>query len=263
MRLAISVIFAISLLTFTFDHTVHADKSLEYKHQLVELSNQILSLSKQREYEDALSILNHFSNKFLESDQAKQNLTMTELQLLTTQYSEVKESLTGVSVNDEDRIKEATEFHLLVDAIYSEHQPIWKSMKSQIITPIDKMNQALNDGNIEHFNHYFDQFLSKYEQVKPALQVDLNEERVNRLDSYLQFIEHYKTSLFDQPEKIAEHINIMKADFTTIFEQTNKNSTDLSIPWLIITIGGVIVSTLIYVGWIKYKAERQKLRKFN
>jgi sporulation protein YpjB len=264
MRLVLLAVLTIILLSNQYPYIVHAaDSSQQSNQQLVKISREIVQLSKQQEYEHALNLLQHFSEKFLQSDKLKNNLSMNELRLVSTEYSDARDALRNVSLDVDERVNVVLSFHLLIDALYSEHQPMWKNMESQIIVPIENMGTAVKKGNTESYKNAFNELKGRYEQLKPALEVDLDNATVSRLDSYISYLKKYEDILFSQQEETIQHINVMKEDFKILFDHGKKDSADLSLPWLIFSIGGIIISTLVYVGWIKFKAEREKIRKFN
>lgn len=264
MRLFIAMILTLFLFSSFYPYTIHAAGSSEQSdHQLVKLTKDILMLSKQQRYEDAVNLLQHFSEEFLQSTELKNKLSMDELKLVSTGYSEAKDALKAASMDVDERNNAVLSFHLLIDAIYSEHQPLWRKMDNRIISPLDRMKKAVSKGEKENFELSFSEFKANYQQIKPALLVDLKEDQITRLDSYLMYLDQYEATLLEDKDKTIQHVSLMKEEFLILFDQSEKESADLSIPWLILTVGGVIVSTLIYVGWIKYKAERDKIRKYN
>jgi sporulation protein YpjB len=264
MRLVFVTILTLILLGFHNQYTVNAANSAEQSNnQLVKLTREIHTLSRQQEYEHALSLLQHFSEEFLQSEKMKDQLTMNELRLVSSGYTEAKNALTAASLDVDERTNVVLSFHLLIDAIYSEHQPMWRNTKDKIINPLENMRVAVDQGNEQDFMNYLKEFKANYNQIKPALEVDLESDQINRLDSYISYLDQFNGQLFSGKDKTLQHVNVMKAEFQILFDETEKESADLSLPWLIFTIGGVIVSTLVYVGWIKYRAEREKIRKFN
>ena len=63
-----------------------------------------------------------------------------------------------------------------------------------------------------------------------------------------------------------EAIEALQTDLQALFEEneTEEDEADPSLWWVIISTGGIIISTLSYVGWRKYKGEkerREKIRK--
>jgi sporulation protein YpjB len=51
---------------------------------------------------------------------------------------------------------------------------------------------------------------------------------------------------------------VAAADFEAVF-QSEEDESGPSIFWLIFSIGGIIFSTLSYVGWRKYNGEKDKM----
>ena len=50
----------------------------------------------------------------------------------------------------------------------------------------------------------------------------------------------------------------LETELQTIFDGVMEDEADPSLWWVIISTGSIIVLTLSYVGWRKYKGEREK-----
>jgi len=50
-------------------------------------------------------------------------------------------------------------------------------------------------------------------------------------------------------------------DLKNLFENMDEDEADPSLWWVIISTGSIIILTLSYVGWRKYKGDREKPRK--
>ncbi|MBJ7968148.1 sporulation protein YpjB, partial [Bacillus cereus] len=57
-------------------------------------------------------------------------------------------------------------------------------------------------------------------------------------------------------------LGIIKGDLQKIFHTVKKDEIASSLIWFMTITGGLILFTLTYVGWRKYKGEREK-RKSN
>jgi sporulation protein YpjB len=230
--------------------------------QLNELADKVLQLAKQEKYAEAKEVLTYFSKQFLQTEDVQQPLSMTDLNVLTMSYDKSNEALTSTSLPYEERIRTLTQFRLIVDAINTNHQPLWRNMEQSVLNPLSKMRQAIESDNKEHFHHYLNQFLSAYEHIRPALVIDLEEDHLSRLDSLVSFLDKQRSLVFSD-ENQRQQVENIEVELTELFKGSQQDNADPSLPWLIITIGGVIVSTLIYVGWRKYNAEKKRVKSID
>jgi sporulation protein YpjB len=86
--------------------------------------------------------------------------------------------------------------------------------------------------------------------------MDLPDEKVAALDEHLDFMDAQRMTLLDN-EQEQQRFQAAAADFESVF-RSEEDETGPSIFWLIFSIGGIIFSTLSYVGWRKYNGEKEK-----
>ncbi|WLD91809.1 sporulation protein YpjB [Alkalihalobacillus sp. AL-G] len=227
--------------------------------KLSDLSYKALQLTKAEKYKEAKDMLTYFEDEYLGLQGDEQKLTMHNLRVFSTSFDESLKLLTSASASHEERVDAITEFHLLVDAVYSQHQPLWKTTRNQIMVPLEHMRKAAVNHEIQSFYVYFNQFLSQYEKIHPALSVDLPQDVLGKLDSYITYLDENRSLIVTTDHQL-QQISAIKSGLEDAFNSTERDESDPSIVWLIITIGGVIISTLIYVGWRKYKGEKREVR---
>jgi sporulation protein YpjB len=231
--------------------------------KLTDTSGKALQLTQQGKYAEAKQLLEYFEKQFVNVKQKKLHLSMKELRILTAAHDQALRAVTNVSAAAEDRVTAVIEFHLVVDALHSKNQPLWLSTKNQLFTPFYKMKQAAEQKDDRSFQFYLNRFLSKYEMIHPALIVDLKEPAANRLDSEIRYLMNHRSDFFSQSNYL-QHLDQVEKDFRALYDGTLEDSMEPTLPWVIISIGGIIVVALFYSGWQKYKAEkrmREKKRK--
>lgn len=229
--------------------------------QMMDTSGQALQLTREKKYEDANKLLKHFEKEMEQSRQKEQlALTMKDLRILTTVHHQATTMLTNVSAGHEKRMTAVTRFYLVVDALQSENQPLWRNTKNQVMTPFAKMRQAAADKNKRDFQLYANQFLNKYEMIHPALNVDLKAPVIERLESEVQFLINHRDHFFND-SKYVKFLDRMEQDFRALFDGSLEESMEPALPWVILSIGGIIAVTLFYAGWQKYRAEKQSKQR--
>ena len=58
-------------------------------------------------------------------------------------------------------------------------------------------------------------------------------------------------------QKAQLELDALQYDLKTIFENMEEDEADPSLWWVIISTGSIIILTLSYVGWKKYKGDKE------
>lgn len=224
--------------------------------QLNALSDEALQLTKSQRYEDAKKILETFSDKFSSVTVQESTFTMDELRIVTIAHNEAVEATTNVTMEPDERINRVTKFRLVIDAISSTKHPLWTKMKEPILAVFDDVKEAAFNGDQEAFHKSLNSFLSLYEVINPSMKLDVSPERFQKLDTRINFIDHYRQDILTQRNSMKELL-ILETDLQGIFD-LETDETDPSLWWVIISTGSIIIVTLSYVGWRKYVGEKEK-----
>lgn len=233
-----------------FDHT-------QLWRELNQTSDKILNFLREGRYEEANELLNYFSEQFLQIRAADYHLTMRELQVITTTFEEVREATVNISMAGKERIKRGTKLRLLVDVYDESIEPLWKKTKETVITPLKKMEMAIEEDNIQQFRDELSNFIEQYEMVRPAWSVGLPIVTYQQADAQVQYLLQIQRNPVSKKELLA-HLFLMEKHFTNIYEGVEDDTSDPQVIWVILTIGGAIVLALSYTAWKKYRAEKQQ-----
>ncbi|TLS35893.1 sporulation protein YpjB [Pseudalkalibacillus caeni] len=256
-------IIVLLLLIFSFAFSAPAFANHNEEHSKQELTNavdQALRFAKEEKFEESKKMLTYFSKMFLEETKHKDSFTMTELRVITTSHDKATEAVTSVSMSLEDRVSALTEFRLAVDALYSDQQPLWKETKPIMESRFSGIEKAIQMKDEEQLQTAVNRLFSTYEMIRPALAIDLSAELQQRLDSHIHFLERYRSHLLEDRGK-TEQLKIMKNDFETVYTGNTHDEADPSLVWVILSVGGMIILTLFYVGWKKYRGEKAEQKQ--
>ncbi|MGM7701664.1 sporulation protein YpjB [Pseudalkalibacillus sp. Hm43] len=243
--------------------TVFADHGEgDHWKKLSELSYKALQLTKEEKYADAKDVLGYFEREYHELADADKDLSIHHLRIFSTSYDESVKVLTEVAASHEERVNTLMGLHLLVDAVHTDHQPLWKSTQNELMSMLEKMEGAAADQELQSFYAYFNQFLVKYDKIHPALSVDLPAELLSRIDSYVKYLDENRSLVVTTDHQL-QQIKFIEAALKDAYDQKQEDSADPSILWLIFTVGGGIISTLFYVGWRKYSEEKKGIQTFS
>ncbi len=237
--------------------SIFAASNEENWEKLDQISDQALQMVKHERYKDAKQLLTHFSNEFLRMNQREQSYSMDELRVITVTHNAALEAVNSTSLSFEERINKVTQFRLVIDALRSEHQPMWTEMEDSIMTTFSQMKQTIEEGDNENYNQLLTIFLSKYNVIHPSIKVDITPEDVQKIDSHIAFLDTYRNEELKTTTRM-QQLDEMELELNNLFERMTEDDADPSLIWVMISTGGAIILTLIYVGWRKYKGDKQK-----
>jgi len=255
MRAKIFVVFFVIILLMPI--SIHAKESSSSRDKLDKLSNEVLQMVKLRRYDDAKKLLEYFSEQFVTASEVDHSFTTDELRIVNVSYNEAVQATANFSLNHDEKINRVTKFRLVVDTITSEYEPLWTEMESPIMTIITEMKEAAFNGEKEHFHSKLNTFLTLYDMIYPSMKLSVEVGRIQQIDTRVNYIDRYRpqvlTEMASQQELVA-----LEADLQRLFDEMDEDEAEPSLWWVIISTGSIIVSTLSYVGWRKYKGEKAK-----
>ncbi|MFD2445841.1 sporulation protein YpjB [Bacillus sp. CGMCC 1.16607] len=224
--------------------------------ELDHISDDALQMVKLNRNEDAKKLLQYFSDKFLIFKGNGQHFSMDELRIVTISHNDALEAATSLNMDQPERINQLTKFRLVIDAISSSHQPLWTEMEGPIMTTFNQVKESANSGDHIGFHDNFNAFLQLYKMVYPSLKIDLSAERVQQLDARIKFIDEYRPEIIAQATSQKE-LFALETDLKSIFDEMSEDEADPSLWWVMISTGSIIIMTLSYVGWKKYKGDKE------
>ncbi|GER66009.1 sporulation protein YpjB [Weizmannia acidilactici] len=225
--------------------------------RLNDLSDEALQLTKNGQYEEAKNVLREFSDEFAKQSLNDKHLTMDELRILTVTHDEAVKALTKASVQPEEKVDACTSFRLVVDALQSKYQPLWTEMEEPVMASFAEVKKAAASGNTETYNEKLNQFLKQFSVIEPSLKVDLPVEELQRLNSKISFIDKYRAEVMNGGSG-AKELDALQSNLKQLFSKMKEDEADPSLWWVMISTGSIIILTLSYVGWRKYKGQKEE-----
>ncbi|AGK54691.1 sporulation protein YpjB [Bacillus sp. 1NLA3E] len=224
--------------------------------KLDHISDEALQMVKLRRYDDAEKLLEYFSDQFLSRTGKERMFSMDELRIITVAHSDALDATKNAGIPHNEKMNRVTKFRLVVDAISSGHQPLWTEMEEPIMASFQNVKQAVNSGNNVNFQSNFNSFLSLYNMIYPSLKIDIPAEQIQSLDAKVNYIDQSRPTLLS---KSADHqeLEALGNDLQTIFDEMTADEADPSLWWVIISTGSIIILTLSYVGWRKYRGDQE------
>lgn len=227
--------------------------------ELDQLSDEALHLTRFGRLEEAKSLLVRYGALFAEQGTKDRSFTIAEIRVLTSMQYEALNAVTSISMDDTSRIDKVTAFRLATDAAASKYQPMWAGMENRIIQAFQQVKNAALEGDSVLYNQQLNEFLSIYSIIQPSIKIDLPIEKVQKLDSKMTYLDEFRSKFSDQ--EWAQQLDDIEVDLNKLFTEINQDEIDPSIWWVIIMTGSIIVTTLSYVSWKKFRG--QKIQKKN
>ncbi|WP_421379205.1 sporulation protein YpjB [Bacillus salacetis] len=255
MKLFRSVFIAIIL--FMISSPLYSSAEGTSLAELDNIADEALQMTKSGRFDEAKQLLQYFSDKFAQVNARDRSFTMDELRILTVAHEGALQSLTNSTETIEQRIDSVITFRLVMDTISSQHQPLWTEMEKPIMSAFKQVQDAASTGNSEEYHTTLNQFLTKYSIIQPSIKLDVPVEKVQQLDSRITFIDRYRNEAGGSKETLNE-LNTLESDLEDLFDGLTEDEADPSLWWVITTTGSIIILTLSYVGWRKYKGESQQ-----
>ncbi|KGX84082.1 sporulation protein YpjB [Pontibacillus marinus] len=237
------------VLIFSLVMVNHVQASETKYEEIKTTTYQFLQFVKEGHNQAAIAKLNELKRvNEMHSIVPEEKLSYDELNTL---INETQFALQDTNTSPEEKYHRALTVVLLYDSTWNEQDALWVTWKSYLEDEISRVLEAeqITNGSIQHL-------YSLYERLLPALKVSLgeNEFRIMKQhqDSFLAFL-----SGKNQQEKLS-FIYVLSSDLKKIPSEKEEEKSFTEEPgfiWLLFSVGGLIISTLSYVGWRKYRGE--------
>ncbi|RDI43007.1 sporulation protein YpjB [Falsibacillus pallidus] len=246
---------AASIILFSATHFANAE-SPNTLSKLDKIADQSLQLAKAGKLQDSEQMMKYFSKQLTDFEMKERPFSMDEMTVLTVSYNQALKAIESDDISAPERLRDMTAFRLVVDALNSQYQPMWSEMESKIMTAFNGVKEAAEKGSQDDYHYKLNTFLSQYATIQPSLKVDISPERLQKIDAKITYIDQYRDirSNSDQLTELA----LLQTDLNDLFSLVNKDEADPSLWWVMLSTGGIIIFTLSYVGWRKYKGQNEE-----
>jgi sporulation protein YpjB len=244
---------------YLFPSVAYAETNNDGWRRLDEISDEALQLAKNKRFEEAKEVLDYFSNEFLKLNARERLKSMDELRAITVTHENALKTVTASALPAEERIDKVEQFRLVIDAVHSNYQPLWTQMEHTIMEAFHHVEDAVKKGDPHRFQVSLQQFLNKYEIIEPSVKIDVEPDWVKKVDADVELLQTPQFQQLSQ-ENQQKQLKQMEENLRALFDHVKKDEADPSLLWVMISTGGIIILTLTYVGWRKYRGEKEKSR---
>lgn len=225
-------------------------------NELNGLLDDSLQFVKQEEYDKATQILTHFSQQFLTVNQTKK-IEPEHIRVISLAYEKALKSLEGQEISKQIKIDNVLALRLVLDAEVSKYQPLWMEREENVMSAFGQIENAMQKGEHDRFQQSLNVFLHEFDIIYPSLMIALPEKQLQRVNSHLSYLDEFRYMMI-QNKSGQTQVGIIKDDLNKIFRLAKRDEVDSSLIWFMTVTGGIIIFTLTYVGWRKYKGEKEK-----
>ncbi|MCP8968770.1 sporulation protein YpjB [Ectobacillus ponti] len=225
--------------------------------ELDELVDQTIQLVKNKEWNKADEIMRYFPTAFAGSSAGT---APEHVRVISMAYDKAAAAVRNTEASQKVKEDELLSLRLVLDAATSKYQPLWQSRRQQVMEAFAKMEQAAKDGKDDMFQLDLNVFLYEMEIVYPSLVVDLRKEDLQQVNAHLSYLDEYRGTMMKSKDS-GRQLRIIRDDLDKMFQNAGKDEAEPSLVWIMITTGGIIIFTLTYVGWRKYKGEQERKKR--
>ncbi|MDC3413037.1 sporulation protein YpjB [Aquibacillus sp. 3ASR75-11] len=246
-RVMLILLFMLGIGTQIFTSTVRA----EHK-DIRSTIFQYLRLIEDKRYDAAVKILTKHKDKIVNVENNKEN--NEENQTLSLLYEQNRQQLNASPVNEQQLYQSAVSLTLVLDAVTSDGvSPVWKNWQSELT---NKLSAIVNDTD-QISQTKVDEVITYWEIISPVLVVTLNDVEYEQIASVYQQLQTNSNKVSQTAVKEAFRQTKL-LDVTSSVTTEKESSTFVMVLFI---VGGFITLTLSYVGWKKYKGNKNKKRK--
>ena len=144
-----------------------------------------LQLAKAKKFTESEMIVDNIMQMLQDSP----SFSGEEIRILQVSYNEIKRTFESDNFSDEEAIRNLTKFRLAVDALLTEHEPLWTDMEDSVITAFESVKDAVIHNDKENIHKEWDVFLSVYDIIYPSIVLDVDYEKIQKVDVQIQYLQ--------------------------------------------------------------------------
>ncbi|WFE12639.1 sporulation protein YpjB [Bacillus atrophaeus] len=259
MKRKLTICLLLALIFYIGNAKAEERGSLE---ELNELSDMVFQMTRQSQYDEALQVLGYFEKKLkaAEKSPANQSLSGAQIRQITLGYNDMERSLKQTDTSDSEKMRAAAQFRMLIDAVKNQSDPLWGSLEKPIMETFSALKKEVRENGKTNFHEKWNEFISLYDLIYPSLTMDISIDQLDDVGKHIDMIEQEAFHHMTVSTKL-ERLSLLQKDLKSVFDRVEKDDADPSLLWVILTTGGIIITALTYVGYRKYRAEKNKLKK--
>ncbi|WP_078380203.1 sporulation protein YpjB [Sutcliffiella halmapala] len=256
-RIIVLLLFLLLIIPTSFDAHSHTEVQ---PLKLNILTDDALQLVKNERYVEAHNLLDIFSDEFTKVMMEERTMTMDQIRIITIVHDQSMAAMADLTLPHEEKVRAITRLRLVVDAMTSEHQPLWTEMEGSIMATFNQLKDSVEIRDSSSYQQLYQRLLLNYNLIHPSLRMDVKPEYIQKVDAHIDYLYEYRNELLSSSQS-AEELQVIEADLKALFTELKEDETDPSLIWVMISTGSIIFLTLFYVGWRKYQADKKRAKR--
>lgn len=226
--------------------------------ELEVLLDDSIQLVQQEEYEKATEVLSYFSEQFLKHERIHEKKVSPEnLRTISLAYDQALQSVEEDELNQQMKIDDIVALRLALDAEISTYQPLWLEREKNVMDAFRNVEEAMEKEDSVSFQKSLNTFLYEFDIIYPSLTISLPDKQLQRLNAHLSYLDEFRYMMLENKSGRTQ-LKVIKEDLMEVFQGVKKDEASPSFIWFMIITGSIILFTLTYVGFRKYKGEKDK-----
>ncbi|MCG1023061.1 sporulation protein YpjB [Sutcliffiella horikoshii] len=257
-----NLIIAILLLLLLFPSGIkaHSHEPLQ-PFALNFIMDDALQLVRTERYVEAHNLLDIFSDEFTKLMVGNQQIPMSEVRIISVAHQQSLSSLSDVTLPHEEKVRAVIRLRLAVDAMTSQHQPMWVEMEDTMVMTFQQLKDSVDTRDSDSYEQLYRRLLLEYDMIHPSIRLDVKPEHIQKVDAHIDYLDKNRQALLSHSEEFND-MEVIEADLKALFKELKEDETDPSLLWVMISTGSIILLTLSYVGFRKYLgAKKLEMRK--
>ncbi|MFB4163398.1 sporulation protein YpjB [Alteribacillus sp. JSM 102045] len=249
------VFFVLSLFLCSIGQTMAEEHAALDMKVMDEKASLMYDLVKEGKYEEAKQIHEWMVVHFPSVSFDDYNMNSNQMSELFRAFDRAGEGVTRTELDEQQRIQYVFSFWLTVDAVISQENPLWKKSAERLLLMLDDIEEKVKKGQINEARQAFQGWQAQFEMIRPAIYTGVNEKSYLPFISFVRYLDHNSGWL---QSKDAQEIEKLRSSFQEVLSEEEQSGADPSLWIVMMSIGSAIFVSLTYVGWRKYKGEKQR-----
>ncbi|MBM7647978.1 sporulation protein YpjB [Bacillus ectoiniformans] len=228
--------------------------------KLDNIADQALEFTNAGRYSQAEDLLLYFNNEVSLIQTEGVLLSTSEWAVINASYQQALLAVQNPEGKERECVEAVTSFRLAVDAVATNQQPLWTEMEEPVMSAWAALKSTAKKQDAQAFNEALNTFLSTYNMIQPSLKVDMPSKDFSSLDSQIHSIDQLREK-WAADGRTGQEMEQLEKELQMLFKQTHDEPAQPSLVWVISITGGIIISTLSYVSWRKFKGAQEEVRK--
>lgn len=192
-------------------------------------------------------------------------LTVEGIEALTSSVVDAKRAFNSLTLPHDQAVLAAARIRLATDAVAHPKNPMWLQYYKIVTDDLDRIADSVKRHDANKSKSALQDLKQHISVIRPALLINRAPYQVEMVDSFLIFLQSQLSSIPVQAQTVDSGIKRFKAVVNDLFMKKEAPAylpvVPNNNPWIgSIWIGLAIITALTYVGWKKYRAERDYTR---